>query len=70
MAAVGTESKGGEEFRTALQKAILDESPDGILFVDQKGYVASVNEGFSAFGESINRRVRLMIPSEYPMPLS
>ncbi|MBS1145121.1 MAG: domain S-box [Proteobacteria bacterium] len=43
---MGTGSERGEEFRTALQKAILNEAPDGILFVDHNGCVASVNPGF------------------------
>ncbi len=43
---MGTASNHGEEFRTSLHKAILDEAPDGILVVDGKGFVVSVNEPF------------------------
>ncbi|WP_079433291.1 PAS domain-containing hybrid sensor histidine kinase/response regulator [Zoogloea sp. LCSB751] len=43
---MGTVSGHGDEFRTSLQNAILNEAPDGILVVDENLSVASVNERF------------------------
>lgn len=35
-----------DDFRATLQAAILNEAPEGILVVDQAGYIASVNARF------------------------
>jgi len=38
--------QSGKEFQSLLQKAILDESPDGILVVDREDRIVSVNKRF------------------------
>ncbi|MBS1160154.1 MAG: Histidine kinase domain S-box [Proteobacteria bacterium] len=38
--------KQTDAFRSSLQRAILDETPDGILVVDREDRIASVNEHF------------------------
>ena len=43
---MGMAGNHGDEFRASLHKAILDEAPDGILVIDGRGRIASVNERF------------------------
>ena len=43
---MGSQQNRSKEFRASLHKAILDESPDGILVVDHDGHIVSVNKRF------------------------
>jgi len=43
---MGSQQNHSNEFRASLHKAILDESPDGILVVDRDDRIVSINERF------------------------